>query len=318
MFFPPSHVLIELGQISGLSPRPPSPVRTVRARDALTPPLRPSAHGKRRSMSVGEVDLKKAANSSLTPIQPLPDKRSEESMGWDSTIRGILSDFDNNNIATSESLDLGVASTSRQRLARLRIRSAEPTTSNSTQGNIRQATSSPPPNTWPNPTIVAHAPDTDETSTRTRPASIEPPEGAAAVRPVPLFGGAAPRGFSYSQRPFPAGITRPMGPRSASSAHAPSEARERLLSHRRPTAFSSEPSLVPANANAVSSPLPTLSQQDLFTNPNPPFRRLLSDKSAPTDPEELEARAKECARRAWEEDEEFLVKERIAEWLGGM
>jgi hypothetical protein len=35
-------------------------------------------------------------------------------------------------------------------------------------------------------------------------------------------------------------------------------------------------------------------------------------------PEELEARGKECAKRAWEEDEDFLVKERIAEWLGGM
>jgi hypothetical protein len=38
----------------------------------------------------------------------------------------------------------------------------------------------------------------------------------------------------------------------------------------------------------------------------------------PIDPEELEARGKECAKRAWEEDEEFLAKERIAEWLGGI
>jgi hypothetical protein len=97
--------------------------------------------------------------------------------------------------------------------------------------------------------------------------------------------------------------------------HTPLEARDRLLAHPRstPTAISSEPSLL-ANANAVSLPLSALSQQDLSST-NLPFRRLPSDGLSP---EELEARGKECARRAWEEDEEFLVKERIAEWLGGM
>jgi len=32
----------------------------------------------------------------------------------------------------------------------------------------------------------------------------------------------------------------------------------------------------------------------------------------------IETRGKENARRAWEEDEGFLTKERIAEWLGGV
>jgi hypothetical protein len=44
----------------------------------------------------------------------------------------------------------------------------------------------------------------------------------------------------------------------------------------------------------------------------------LISKSGSIDPEELEARGKECAKRVWEEDEEFLAKERIAEWLGGV
>jgi PH and SEC7 domain-containing protein len=38
----------------------------------------------------------------------------------------------------------------------------------------------------------------------------------------------------------------------------------------------------------------------------------------PTDPEEVEVRGKESAKRAWDEDEGFLAKEKIAEWLGGM
>jgi hypothetical protein len=38
----------------------------------------------------------------------------------------------------------------------------------------------------------------------------------------------------------------------------------------------------------------------------------------PSEPEEVEGRGKECAKRVWEEDEEFLAKEKIAEWLGGV
>jgi len=99
--------------------------------------------------------------------------------------------------------------------------------------------------------------------------------------------------------------------------HPSSEARGRLLSHPRPTAYNSEPSLVPSSANAVTPPLSALSQQDLSTSSGQQFRQLIS-KSGPIDPEELEARGKECAKRLWEEDEEFLAKERIAEWLGGV
>jgi hypothetical protein len=31
---------------------------------------------------------------------------------------------------------------------------------------------------------------------------------------------------------------------------------------------------------------------------------------------EIEARAKDLAKKCWEEDEEFLAKDKIAEWLG--
>jgi hypothetical protein len=34
------------------------------------------------------------------------------------------------------------------------------------------------------------------------------------------------------------------------------------------------------------------------------------------DDTELEAKGKELAQKCWDEDEEFLAKEKIAEWLG--
>ncbi|KAI9463546.1 hypothetical protein BJY52DRAFT_1252141 [Lactarius psammicola] len=290
--------------------RPRSPERTVRTHDATTPGKTPG-HGKRRSMSVGEVDLKNAR-----------EKRSEDSMGWDSTIRGIISDFGKepprlDQASTgADTLGLRVPSAPSQHTPRLRMRSAEPTTTATTQTDIRQMASSPPPVVKPNPTIVAHAPDTEGVSVRGE--STETPETSVSSRSPPLFTGTSMRAFSYSPRSFPSACSRPLGPRSASSAHTPSESRERLLVHPRPVAFNSEPSLLANNGSAIPSPLSAVSQHDLTTSPGQQLRRLPSDSLGPIDSEVIESRGKECARRAWEEDEGFLTKERIAEWLGGV
>jgi PH/SEC7 domain-containing protein len=292
-----------------------SPERTVHTLDA-TPPSK--LHGKRRSMSVGEVDLKKAANATLTTL-PVPmgprEKRSEDSVGWDSTIRGIFSDFGKEPSQLDQDAALGLRVPPSPLTPRLRMRSAEQTTSAAAQPDIRQMASSPPLGVKPNPTIVAHAPDTDGVSVRE---STETPETSASSRSPPLFTGTSTRAFSYSQRPFPSAASRPLGPRSASSTHTPSGSRDRLLVHPRPVAFNSEPSLVPTNGSAISSPLSTFSQHDLSTSPGQQLRRYPSDSLGPTDSEVVETRGKECARRAWEEDEAFMTKERIAEWLGGL
>ena len=275
-------------------------------------------------MSVGEADHMKIPSSSLTPLVPPPsarEKRSEELVGWDSTMRGILSDFkgelsqfDQNTTAATNMLGLRVATGSSHQ-ARSHIKSPDRSPSTSTQPDIRLATSSPPPTIKPNPTIVAYAPDADETGVRR--GSVDTPDAIIPPRSPQLLAGSTIRASSYSQRPFPSAGTRPLGPRSASSMHPSLEARGRLLAHRRPTAYNSEPSLVQTSVNAVTSPFSALSQQDLSTSPSQQFRQLIS-KSGPLDPEELEARGQECAKRVWEEDEEFLSKERIAEWLGGV
>ncbi|KAH9083422.1 hypothetical protein EDB83DRAFT_2213073 [Lactarius deliciosus] len=304
-------------------PRSP-PERTARTHNVTTPG-KTQVHGKRRSMSVGEVDLKKAANTAMTTLPPpasTREKRSEDSMGWDSTIRGILSDFGkepsqlNQDSTGVDTLDLRVPSVSSQHPPRLRMRSAEQTTTATTPTDIRQMASSPPPVVKPNPTIVAHAPDTDGVSVRGE--SSETPETGVSFRSPPLFTGTSARAFSYSQRSFPSACSRPLGPRSASSAHTSSESRERLLVHPRPVAFNSEPSLLANNGSSAPSPLSAFSQHDLTSSPGQQLRRLPSDSLGPTDSEGIEIRGKECARRAWEEDEGFLTKERIAEWLGGV
>jgi PH and SEC7 domain-containing protein len=309
-----------------LSPRPSHPSRspemTVRARDAIVP-VRVIGHGKRRSMSVGDADLKKATNPTLAVVSPptsAPAKCSEDSMGWGSTIRGILSDFkgelsqlDQDPVPTN-TLDLQVSSAQPQRP---RMRSAEPSASTATQSGTGRAASSPRPMLKPNPTIVAHAPDTDGVSVGQERVGLPEAIGLLSSPSPSLYTGGATRA-SHSQRPFPSSGIRPLGPRSVSNTHTPLEARDRLMVHHRPTAFSSEPSLVPANANTVSPSRSALSQQDLTAGPSQQLRRLPSNSMGPTDPEEIEVRGKECAKRAWDEDEEFLAKEKIAEWLGRM
>lgn len=52
------------------------------------------------------------------------------------------------------------------------------------------------------------------------------------------------------------------------------------------------------------------SQQDLAT-----IEIALSKRN--DDAGDVEARGKELASRCWAEDEDFLPKEKIAEWLGG-
>jgi PH/SEC7 domain-containing protein len=59
----------------------------------------------------------------------------------------------------------------------------------------------------------------------------------------------------------------------------------------------SEPYTSPDSANFVTSSTPLITNDEL--------------------PDDMEARGKELASRCWNENEDFLAKEKIAEWLGG-
>ena len=66
--------------------------------------------------------------------------------------------------------------------------------------------------------------------------------------------------------------------------------------------------------------LSAASQQDLTTNDLIPARYSLRHSTSPARQEEtgdIDNRGKELASRCWSEDEEFLPKDKIAEWLGG-
>ena len=60
------------------------------------------------------------------------------------------------------------------------------------------------------------------------------------------------------------------------------------------------------------------SQQDLTTNDLVSARfSLRSSPAKQEDTADLDNRGRELAFRCWTEDEEFLPKDKIAEWLGG-
>lgn len=54
-----------------------------------------------------------------------------------------------------------------------------------------------------------------------------------------------------------------------------------------------------------------VSVYDYTGDPGSPIQR------SPDGPEDLPAKAKALADRCWQEDDTFLIKEKIAEWIGG-
>ncbi|KDR75929.1 hypothetical protein GALMADRAFT_515159 [Galerina marginata CBS 339.88] len=121
------------------------------------------------------------------------------------------------------------------------------------------------------------------------------------------------------------------GPPTAFPAQSPRDGNSsRLKVLHRPTASNSEPSLVSAIDDARESANgPAPGARTTVSSPRPvSFQHIASPDtsrftSSPTpiitgeDTEDMETRGKEMATRCWNEDETFLGKEKIAEWLGG-
>ncbi|KAI0043650.1 hypothetical protein FA95DRAFT_1609196 [Auriscalpium vulgare] len=310
-----------------------SPEKTLRSRPDAT--VKASGHTKRRSMSVGEIDLKKAMSdaSSATPLPQLPqtakEKRSQDSQGWDSTMHGILSDFKGQlsqlDPISASPLDLHVPETPPRRLTKPRVQSAELPSTRTPRENFRQVASSPLPQTAPIVTLgSAPSAEDDDGSSETSghvEAPIVPPRSSSLQTPVRGRSGSN----SLAPRQYPsAGLAgRPLGPRSPSYAtqalhgHTSSRDSTRLWAQPRGTAFSSEPSLIPEDGRSVSTTLSAVSQQDL-TSSGHGLRRFPSENLTIDDPAEIEAKGKDLATRCWDEDETFLAKEKIAEYLGGV
>ncbi|KDQ57605.1 hypothetical protein JAAARDRAFT_78710 [Jaapia argillacea MUCL 33604] len=348
--------------------RSPSPEKTVKGR-AFESPRNTGAHIKRRSMSVGEIELKKAMNdSSATTPLPLPKVRqSEEGIGWDTTLNGILTDlkgelsqFDSTNCL----LDLKDPSTPGRRGGRMvRSTTEDPVLAHKSSfvNRPEARTAASLPLFYDTPAVTLDTPDTPTVmlepasgagdglksgysssaqSTSSVDGPIVPPRSASLHTPSRARSGSnsngAARAAALRYSPH-SGRTRDPSP--FSSPHSGSLSREssRLRVQHRSTASSSEPSLVsstgegrtresfsltrqcPYSPDVSSYPALSASSQHDLSSRDGSLSRFPSRQSSAMEltDNEMDSRAKERASQCWKEDEEFLPKEKIAEWLGG-
>lgn len=316
---------------------------------------------KRRSMSVGDAEVKKVmrALSLDSPLPPTPERKDDAPLRLnDSALNGILDEFKGElsqlDPVQGSSLDLRDPSTPARRAA-FRSKTDGLTLSLRTQDSpeIQKSASLPSPTS---PVLTLQIPShslADSPKKEKQPSPIVPPRSSSlqmprvAARPISI---GSPRG-TLSKHP-----TSPLRSRTGPASHLPSpnpQDTARLRTLHRSTASSSEPSLIPSGndghvckymyssydpiVHSPFTPLQTLtvpsprtnSQQDLsaneltLTRPSPTTHSSITHSpivlspAVGDDSAEMDARAKELANRCWAEDEDFLAKEKIAEWLGG-
>ncbi|PBK74408.1 hypothetical protein ARMSODRAFT_986341 [Armillaria solidipes] len=256
------------------------------------------AFSKRRSMSVGDVELKRSLTTppEKSPMPKTPEPKRGASAG--DPFGGILNDFKGELSqleSTSNPLDLRDPSTPGRRAAYLRSK----TDSLVSSGRSDTSTLKHASLTAPTLTLQLDEPEESKTSFLS-PSPIVPPRTSSLQ--MPTRSGIGPTSFS--------------SPRGRGSSPLRGTPRSRgLRGMHRSTASSSEPSLIPDGDVARI----TNSQQDL-TVYDLSLSRYPSSSHSPArgdDPTDIESRAKDLATRCWHEDEEFLAKDKIAEWLGG-
>ncbi|KAF8625419.1 hypothetical protein AX15_005382 [Amanita polypyramis BW_CC] len=265
---------------------------------------------KRRSLSVGDADIKKF----LANAPSVAQRRTNDGREWDDhTLNGIINDFKGQlsslDPMSSASLDLRDPSTPARRLVYRSKAGNGPSVLNRLElpesTSIIQASVSPP--------------DTD------RKFGEETGEnGAKPIEPSPIV---PPRSSSLQ---MPNSPVRPNNSRTNAAEEAPGSLKphhgtslttrdfNRLNVLHRPTASSSEPSLIPTRDDSRASSAYTSSQHDLTVNDLTLARFTSSNFSASRDEiADIESYGKELATRCWNEDTSFLAREKIAEYLGG-
>jgi PH/SEC7 domain-containing protein len=294
-----------------------------------------SNHIKRRSMSVGEIDdMKKNMAESSELSSKIP--QGGDNRGWDTTLNGILSDFKGELFQLdpiSSSLELRDPSTPARRAAQSRSKTdglVFPYTPNQDDRNATLTLQS----TGEERARRSSSLSARRSSTSTE-APIVPPRMSSLIQtpsaPGSTQGTALRSNLKYGPRP----LRSRNGYTQGAHAHSLSRDSARLRMQHRSNASSSEPSLIPVGdevrireypgfsliishssdlefESGSISPMAS-SQQDLTIGE----LALGRYPSRNEDSSDMEARGKELASRCFAEDEEFLVKEKIAEWLGG-
>ncbi|KAK0461134.1 uncharacterized protein EV420DRAFT_1331494 [Desarmillaria tabescens] len=265
-----------------------------------------TSFSKRRSMSVSDVELKRSVTAppEQSPIPKTPETKRGTGAD-DPSYNGILNDFKGELSqleSTSNSLDLRDPSTPARRAAYLRsktdglVSSGRSETSTLTKHASLTA-----------PTLTLQLDESEESKTNLlSPSPIVPPRTSSLQ--MPARSGIGPTSYNSPRGRGSSPLRGTPGSRGLRGMH-------------RSTASSSEPSLIPdGDGTRIISRPPANSQQDL-TVYDLSLSRYPSSSHSPArgdDPIDIESRAKDLASRCWHEDEDFLAKEKIAEWLGGI
>ena len=296
-----------------------------------------SKHTKRRSMSVGDVDIKRT----LAQNNPMPPRLKElerTSNGWGSSLSGMFAREFSETVSPLSSQD---PVTPIKRLSSSKGK-AMALLSDSQDLNIPDS-----------PSNLSTSIPADTPIVNIEPASViyDSPLSSPEVVMV------SPRSLSLNtpvktnNQTSPSPYTRApglrYGPRSAvgwsestssgafnTHGYTGSKDSPKLRIHHRPTASNSEPSLIPRDydpscrddsrhVRLVPSMGSSFSRPDTVSPITPPdigstgdLMMLSGSDTSPGEEPNIDSKAKSLAARCWTEDEEFLAKEKIAEWLG--
>lgn len=304
-----SMVVIEPPQPMESRQRSRSPGPTLRSKESLESTSLQASFGKRRSMSVGDLELKNIMNAS-SAVTPLPSSSQPNSArapgaqkvrekSWNVTdfINTDLAQFDTTTSTFSLQDPATPQQEPRRKLNRTHSDNAETI---STRSSNAETVSSAASGLLHPSTGQRGALSMSGGALLPRTASIKTParsrsgSHAAGMRPNALRSATQPQGHTL------------MPARSATQ-----------LRTQRGVVSASEPSLVPPRDDSKTLLSPR-SQQDM-NNSEHSLHRWASSQSLlrNDDDRDIEERGKELAMRCWREDEEFLVREKIAEFIGG-
>ncbi|KAF9268675.1 hypothetical protein L218DRAFT_1048266 [Marasmius fiardii PR-910] len=312
---------------------------------------------KRRSMSATDTDLKKVVAGADTGLETVKGKHKLTELSKDGSEDSVLRDFkgqlsshlDATSI-TRPSLDLRYPASLSSPIPAAHPESRRNAQRSKTDSVLLEVSEKPQPqlpasasvsslfaSTSPGglvpPTLRLR---TDEINVnQSEPAPIVPPR-SSSLQTTPIRSTSGPASSTGAMSPSNSLFKQPnLSPSRTRNGHnsfhlPPPSSNRGLKSLHRSTASSSEPSLIPANDEPPRNLTrgPASSQYDLPGGLNTEVRfpssrpsSLARGGSEVTSNEDLggdmEARGQELATKCWNEDEEFLGKDKIAEWLGG-
>lgn len=312
--------LVVIDPVSRMKVRTPSPEERPVSRSGADKIM---GHVKRRSMSVSDVDLQKSSPPPALPPKSFDTNANDPAWDSNSSLNGILSDFkgvlSKLDPGPASSLDLRDPCTPARKTTVIRPSSSGAYAQNVTQRDMKSpVVPSVPPSTPLVSVPTDSSADVGSNGRTNKERMVVPPRSSSLYTPT------------RAQPGSDAGTVPVGSPRVTFLRHGPSPLKakgcgnqmqssyrdmSRLRVHHRSTASSSEPSLLPTGEDVRSpSSHQDLTMNDLIINryaSNPAFSKKEDENS---DPEE---RGKELAARCYREDEEFLAKDKIAEWLGG-